>query len=90
MSTQPTILLVDDDPEEPCLETAAVAVGRPVFQDADEDVLDEVIGRGPVAGHPTQEIEQRDVIALEEEAQLGQVSIADCGHQGLVGHGQHP
>jgi CO/xanthine dehydrogenase Mo-binding subunit len=36
------------------------------------------------------DIPGRNIVApLEERAQLGQVSVADCSHQVLVGHGRH-
>jgi hypothetical protein len=60
------------------------AVGMPVLQNAEEDVLDEIFGRRPVVQHPREEAEQRPVMAFEEDAQAIQIAIPDGKHQRFV------
>jgi hypothetical protein len=77
---------VAGDAEDPGLEAALVSKGRAVFQDADEDVLDEVLGGGAVAGHAGEEVEKGAVVALEEDPEPGHVAPAHGTHEGLVCH----
>ena len=72
---------------EPCLKAALVAIRAAVLQDPHENVLNEILSRGPIARDPTQEVKERLVIALEEDSETGHVAIPNLQHQRLVRHG---
>ena len=67
-------------------ELVLAVVGGPVLEDADEDVLDEVLAGGPVPGQAEEEVEEGDVVALEEDGQLLDPAVPDRLHNSVVGH----
>ena len=46
----------------------------------------EILSRRAIARDPAQEVEERRVIALEEDPETGHVAIPNGQHQRLVGH----
>ena len=74
------------NPIQPGLEAPLVTPRRAVFQHADEHVLHEVLGRGGVARHPGEKVEQRAVVPLEKDPKLGDVALAHRIHECLVRH----
>ena len=66
-------------------ETAVVAVGMAVFQDALENGLDNVFGGEPVAGRLGQVTIERAVMAFEKLAERIKLAAAHGEHQVMVG-----
>lgn len=77
-----TSIRVTGDPEQPCLEAAAFAEGRAILQNPHEDILDEVLGGRAIARHPVEIVEERHLVALEEQSQLGDIAPTEREHQG--------
>lgn len=68
-------------------EVAFVAIGVPVFQDALENDLSDVLGGVAIPRDLGQEAEERTVVAFEEFAKRVEFAIADGEHQFMVGLG---
>jgi hypothetical protein len=60
---------VSSDLVHPGAERGSWTVGLPVFQNAEEDVLDEVFAGGAISGKPAVEIEERKLIAVKQYPQ---------------------
>src|SRR5262245_33090435 len=58
-----------------------------VLQDAHKHFLHQVLSRRPIAGGAVKEVKERGVIALEQQAQLRDVAVANRLHQDFVSHG---
>ena len=74
------------DPEEPGFKPAFVTPRRAVFQHPHEHVLHEVLRSGRIAGHPREKLEERAMVPLEQDSELGDVASAHGVHECLVGH----
>ncbi len=73
------------DVVDPGGELALVAVGVPVFEDAVEDNLHEVLAHGRLVGQAHEETEERPVIALEQFAEPPDLSGAHGNHEFVIG-----
>jgi hypothetical protein len=70
---------------DPGGELALVAVGVPVFQDAVENELHEILAGGALAGESHEETIERPVIALEQVAQPLDLAGAHGEHEFVIG-----
>jgi hypothetical protein len=60
--------------EHPGLETAIVAVGPAVLEEADEDLLDQILCCRSIAQRSREKVEQPSMVPLEEQTEPAQFS----------------
>jgi hypothetical protein len=75
---------VSCDLEEPDIEPAVALEAAPVFEDAHEDLLDEVFAHGPVSGQAEKEIKKHGLVPFEEDGQSFDPAVPNFGHQFTV------
>ncbi len=75
---------IPGDPVEPDIEFILALVGSAVFQDTNEDILDEVFTDASVAGEPEKKVIKHHMIPLKKNSQFFNVSIPDLHHQIVV------
>src|SRR4030095_7141828 len=66
--------------EHPGREGAATE-GMAILEEADEDLLDQVLGSRPAARQAHEEAVEPVVMALEQESQAADVAVSDLGRE---------
>ena len=69
---------------QPDREFVLTLVGRAVFQDADENILDQVLADASVAGETETKVIDHHMIPLKQDCQFLNISISDLEHQLVV------
>ena len=77
------------DVVDPGGEPALVTVGVPVFENAVEHELDEILAGGAVARVPHEKAVERAVVAFKELAELVDLARAHGDHEFVVSEGVH-
>src|SRR5262249_51839629 len=73
------------DMKHPCLESAVNAKRAAVFQNAEENVLYEILRNASAGGHSRKVVKQRSMIAVEQDSEFGKIAISNRPHEGFVG-----
>src|SRR5712671_2351459 len=74
------------DVVHPRQKTAAWTVGSAIFEDANENVLHEILTARAIAGGAQVKIQQRRVMAVEQWSQRLHIAVAYARHQGVIGN----
>src|SRR6185503_20487136 len=76
---------IPGDMEHPGLEPALVPKCLSVLEDAEKNILDQIVGNRLASRHPKEEIEERSMMPVEQNAQSGRIPVSHGQHEVLVG-----
>lgn len=68
----------------PCGKGSLGLIGFPVFQDAEKDVLNQVLAQVAVPVYVDKVVEKRPMVPLKQHRQAAQVAIPDGLHQATI------
>ena len=62
--------------KHPGREMAIITIRLSIFQNAEKHILHQIFRNRSITEHPAEEVEQRGVIAVEQDAEFADVTVA--------------
>src|SRR5215475_3458492 len=75
------------DVKHPCFESAVTAKRAAVFENAKEDVLNQILCYASAGGHSRKVVKERAMVSVEQESEFGKLAVSHGLHEVFVGFG---